>query len=288
LAACSGGGGGAKKPSGPATTAISASSESTTTMAPVSHSINHAVYYAGFSLNLGEATLHSTDTGGRVVDIVTAFGNEGSDPTAFSATLDLASAGSHYQPDDRSAKLPTVAGQAQSSGNLSFDVDDKFTFADAILTIGQASHEQVVLPLGAGGTLVDLAPKTFALTGTASTGPLKLDVKGGLLRTDNPKDHLEAEKGKRFLSISFDVTDTTGVPGGYAFTHDNVALKLSDGTQLVPDDGPIELLNPNSTLRAQTVRFTVPAPGAGSYQLVLIDDTAAPHTTSAIALTVPA
>lgn len=289
LSAC--GGTRSKRPV-PVVTTTTAAGASTTTLPPVTQAVNHAVYYAGFKLGLGTATLHTNDFGTRVVDIATTVGNEGTDPETFGSTLDLFAAGKHYSPDDVGTKLPTVAGQAQTNGNISFDVDDKFAFGDAVLTIGHPSHEQVVLPLGAptagGGVSIDLAPATFAVTGTASTGPLRLTVSDVVLRADNPKDHLEAEKGKRFLSITFDVTDTSGFPAGYAFTHENVALKLPDGTQLAPDDGPIQLLNPNSTLSGQTARFTVPAPGRGSYQVVLIDDIAAPHTTSAIPITVPA
>src|SRR5258708_687485 len=188
VAACSGGSG-SKRATAPATTSATDATQSSTTIAPVTHTVNHTVYYAGFRLGMSVATLRSTDAGNRVLDIATTFSNDGTDPGAFEASVDLASAGNHYRLDQVATKLPNVSGQAQASGNLTFDVDDKFVLSDAVLTIGPPSHAQVVLPLGAAGALADLAPATFALSGTASTGPLRLDVKSGLPRADNPQDH---------------------------------------------------------------------------------------------------
>lgn len=234
--------------------------------------IDQTVWFGGFKLTLGNASLLTEDA--RIfVDIDTLFENQGTSSATLNATLNLSSGLDNYQPDLARQDLPEVPGLTTGSGTLSFDVDGEFSFDDAILTIGNAENNQALIPLGTGGTFVDLAPVAVAVKGAATGGELRVRVRGGGLRADIPDRHDQVEAGKRALSLDIDITYRGDRAGGYAFSGNNLALTLPDGTTVAVDDGPIELLRAGTTLPDQQVRFIVRDPAAGTYELVVIDDT---------------
>jgi hypothetical protein len=287
LAACSGGSA-SHKANGPSSTSSTTSAAaSATPIAGTTHQLGQNVYFGGFRVSLGTARLHSTAAGGLVVDIDAVFFNEGTDRAALIASFDLASAASHYQVDDALTTVPTVAGGGASGGTVSFAVDNRFTFDDAVLTIGRTTQEQAVVPFGVQSQLVDLAPTSFAASGAASVGPLKVQLTGGMLRADLPTKHEQAGKGQRFLTVTFDATDTSSSAGGFSLTNGNLGLRLASGAPLAPVDGPVVVINPTATLRALHVAFLVAAPGNGAYQFVVTEQSGSSHATSTVGITVP-
>jgi hypothetical protein len=233
--------------------------------------VNKTVWFAGFQMTVKTAAL-TTDpgTGGKTVALAVTFTNQGPTPVRFDGLIDLGSGGSHYKFDPTT--LPNVPGGSSHDDTLRFDVDDTFKLADATLTVGQPGHHQAIIPLGANGRLVDLAPVTLGLSGTVSAGALKVTVNGGEVRSDVPGDHVELDQGQAALALSVDIH--YGGNNNYAFAHGNFALVLPNGTQVAVSSGPIEALTPDETKTNATVRFIIPAPVNGTYQLILRDPTA--------------
>jgi len=266
LSACGGGGDG---------DASGSPTQETTPTAGLSGdtvTLDKTVWFGGFKLTLGTAELVVGDGIPRV-DIDTLFANEGTNNATLNATLNLSSGGNHYQPERGTQELPEVPGKTEGRGTLSFAVDEAFSFDDAVLTIGNPANNQAVVPFGSTGDLVDLAPETVEVAGAATGGELRITARAGELRADIPEKHDQVEAGRLALTIDFDITYIGDHAGGYPFGRDNLALTLPDGTTVAVDDGPIELLRAGTTLPDQQVRFTVRAPVAGTYKLIVIDDT---------------
>jgi len=248
----------------------SSTGTATTTSSPAT-TANKTVWFAGFQLTVKTAALNTdADTGGRSVALAITFTNQGPTPVRFDGLIDLGSGGSHYKYGP--STLPTVPGGSSHDDTLTFDVDDTFKLADATLTVGQPGHHQAIIPFGANGRLVDLAPVTLGLSGTVSAGGLKVTVNGGEVRSDVPGDHVELDQSQASLALSVDIH--YGGTNSYAFGHGNFALVLPNGTEVAVSSGPIEALTPDETKTNATVRFIIPEPVNGTYQLILRDPTA--------------
>ncbi len=273
LAACSGGD---EEPSAGPTAGTGATGPTATATptpevaTPTSVSVDGEFWFAGFHVSVGDATF---DPAERTVSIEAMFENLGSIPAVFDGTPSLASGGAFYEPSF-DQDLPNVPGLATGAGAFVFDVDEVFTFDDAVLTIGLAENNQAVIPLGGTGEAVTLEPRSLQLEGETRAGALGIALTGGELRADVPETHQQIERGSLALTLDFDVSNMGSYEGGFAFAFgNNLALELPDGTTIAAGDGPIELLRLGTTLPDQRVRFTVPDPPEGRYALVLIDDT---------------
>jgi hypothetical protein len=247
----------------------------TTTTAPPAvkttvRTLNKTVWFAGFKLTVKTAALKTDpDSGAGTVDLAITFNNQGTDPVRFDGQVDLGWGGSTDKFD--STTLPTVAAGDSSDATLTFSVDDLFAFDNATLTIGATGHHQAVVPLGSKGQLIDLAPIRVGLNGSVTAGNLKATVTGGELRADVAKSHLELDRGKEALFLSTDIA-WSGT-GSSTLGRNNFVLVLPNGSQLTADEAPIDVLNPGATRSNGTVRFTVPQPASGSYQLIVRDPT---------------
>ena len=80
------------------------------------------------------------------------------------------------------------------------------------------------------------------------------------------------------MSVTYDVAYKGAFSGGFAFTTANLGLTLPDGTTIAArTDGhsaPAVVVEPNDVVTGLTSRFEVPAPGAGTYRLVVRDGAA--------------
>jgi hypothetical protein len=233
--------------------------------------INKVVWFAGFKLAVKAATLKTdADSGTGTVDLAVTFNNEGSDPVRFDGQINLHWGGNTDKFDI--ATLPTVPPGASSDATLTFSVDNRFTFDGALVTVGAPDHHQAVIPLGATGSFVNLAPVAISVTGPVSAGSLKANVTGGELRADVERSHLELDRTQEALFVSFDINWSGN--GNYALSRNNFALLLPTGSQVTADEAPIDVLNPGATRTNGTVRFTVPEPASGFYAFLVRDPTA--------------
>jgi len=280
LAGCSGGSGQGQATS---TTSPLAALGASGTIKPAVRPVNKSVWFAGFKITMGAATLHQVASGSRRVDIDATFANEGSDQVSIGAPLELVSGGQHYQIDAATAQLPQVPGKSTATGLLSFDVGQDFSLDDAVVTFGRPAHQQATVPLGSAGRLVTLQPVPLKVGGSVASGVFKLDLTGGEIRSDSLRNYVEADTGKRFLSVAFNLSSTKSEN----FSGANLALQWPDGTTVAPDDAPVVIVDPGPGQQNQTARFTVTDPPTGTYNLALIDDSVTPNVRATLAVPVP-
>ena len=234
--------------------------------------VGKEAWFAGFHVTLGTATLE-TKNGRGTVKIETTLENTGEDGARLDATIRLASGG-ETATEGFDNDVPSVDGLASGKGLLSFRVKDTFTFDDAVLTLGLPTNQQAVLPLkGGADTTIALEPLALTLSGSGKADTLKLDVTGGEIRADQPWSHGQMKKGTLVLTVRYSATFDSGFAGGFAFTGENVGLKLPDGTTVgVIQDGlsqSVELLAPHGTKKDLLSRFEVSDPSEGTYVLIV-------------------
>jgi hypothetical protein len=275
VAACGGSAGAAVPPSSAPVT--EAPGEATATPKPTptvtTVQVDQEAWFAGFHITFGAATAEITQGRGGSVTIEAKFENTGSDDARLDATLNLASAGETAR-EGMLMDLPRVPGGTSGKGAFAFDVEDSFTFDDAVLTLGLPDNQQAVVPLTAmAGTAVTQEPITLTLSGTGKAGDLQLDLAGGEVRADSPWSHGQMAKGTLVVTIDYSATFNSDFAGGFAFTGENVALRLPDGTTVgVIQDGrsqSIELLSPKATTKHLFSRFEIEDPAAGDYVLLV-------------------
>ena len=282
LAACGGTATGATTTTAPADVPASAApaepttapdATTATTTATTTVQVDGEAWFAGFHLTFGTATAEVTPNRGGTVTIDTMFENSGDEDATLDATLNLASAGENAR-DALEMDIPRVPGGLSAKGLLAFAVEDTFTFDDAVLTLGRAGNQQAVVPLTAmAGEAVTLAPVAITATGSGQAGDIRIDLDGGELRADSPWSHGQMEEGSFVLTMTYSATFDSGFAGGFAFTAENVALRLPDGTTVgVIQDGrsqSIELIGPNSTVKDLFSRFEIDDPAAGAYTFLV-------------------
>ena len=278
LTACSGGG--SSDGSAVPTTAAPGAG---VTIKPATHPINQSVWFAGFKITFGTATLHQTGAVSRKVDVDVHLDNEGPTTQTLQAPFDIDSAGEQFRLNALTTDLHGIAGKGTGTGLLSFDVDTKFSFNDAVIVVGRPSHQQATVPLGSTGKLITLEPAPLQVGGSVTSGIFKLDLTGGDIRSDSITDYVEAGTGERFLELTFNLSTTKS----QNFSPANLMLQRPDGAGVKPDDAPVVILDPGPAQQNQSARFTVKDPPSGSYGLVLIDDSVNPNVRSTLTFTIP-
>jgi hypothetical protein len=170
--------------------------------------------------------------------------------------------------------IPSVPGGTSSDGLFAFAVDETFTFDDAVLTLGRSGNQQAIVPLTpAAGEARTLEPVEVEVSGSAQADTLALELRTGELRADQPWNHGQMEEGSFVLTLTYDATFDSDFAGGFAFTDENVALTLPDGTSVSTiQDGrsqSIELIGTASTMKDLFSRFEIDDPASGDYVLLV-------------------
>lgn len=242
--------------------------------------IGKSVYFGGFVLTVNSVA-YTPGGDSPQVSIDVLYANKGRTPAPFglgTSGFDLASGDHHYEVANSSPDMPIVPGQAQNVGKLVFDVDSAFSLDTAVLTVGDASMVQSVIPLGGTGALVDNAPQQLNVDSSASAGPLTVKITGGELRADLPLTFQQVDNGKRELLLNFDASNASSRPAPYGTLvtgFSNFSLKEPSGNSIVAYSNgdpygaaPTVTVDPGQTKHAYVV-FTVDAPTAGDYVLTV-------------------
>ena len=286
VAACGGGAAAAARPSVEAPAATDAATTpvdpGTPTKAPSTATVTTVdvakeAWFAGFHITFETATA-KMKSGRGTVEIEATFENTGDDSSRLNATISLVSAGETAR-EGITQDIPSVPGGGSNKGVFAFDVDDTFTFDDAVLTLGQSAIQKAVIPLkGGADQAVSLEPVKVTVSGSGKAGDLRIDLAGGEYRADSPWKHGQQKKGTLVLTIDYSATFNSGFAGGFAFTGENAALKLPDGTTTgAIQDGQSqsnELIGPNSTKKNLFSRFEIEDPAAGNYVFLVKEGSA--------------
>jgi hypothetical protein len=231
-AAACGGGGASQGSAGVAGTGHDtvAPSSTTATVRERTVGVDKSFWFAGFRVTVKTAALGNGQGqyGGQpspAVSITANFENTGADRKHFDAELTLQSAGRNHFDIGEGQDLPEVPGGANQDGRIVILVDPSFKFDDAVMVVGKADTNQAQVPLGKVGSLVALEPETVPITGTVSSDPFDITLRGGELRADDPHYYREIEPGRRALKINY----TAGPTQCPVITYD-LSLVLPDGT----------------------------------------------------------
>ena len=229
--------------------------------------VDKALWFAGFKVTVATATLGEvrSSAGGSpqpVVTIAATFENLGEDRARFDDELVLQSRGrSHFRPGPGN-EVPEVPSGASAQGTVEIVVDPTFRFDDAVLVVGGAGVNQARVPLGRSGALAAHEPRPVAVSGRLETPALTVDLRGGELRSDQPRRHRQAVSGRRVLVVNFNQT-VAGCRRYFSTLTYNLDLVRPDGTTANAEDtGDFDQAD-------NFVVFLVADPPAGNYTLRL-------------------
>ncbi len=195
LAACNSGGGG-ETPMVVETEELEGEATRTPTAEDESVQVDESYWHAGFKVTLGEARLTGGDSGMLGMEIDVVFENLSDADATPNSTLVLQSGGQNYTESTLDQEIPQVPGGLSSNGLITFEVDEAFSFDDAVLVVGLSSNNQAMVPLTlAAGELVSLEPQEIAASGSATAGALTVTLSGVEVRADMAENHEEEEEG---------------------------------------------------------------------------------------------
>lgn len=230
------------------------------------------VWYAGLVLHLDLATAQ-LDSRGGTVDVAFRIDNPTDEDGDLDAKITLVVAGNRIVPT-RESHVPTTPAGATSLGLLTFELQGIASAADGVLQIGgDPDHVAIVPFLPASGDPVTFQPIEKALKGSGAAGAIEVTLRHAQLRWDLPDWNQELAATLGALTITYDVANHDDFSGGFAFTGDNIQLKLPNGKLIdARPDGhsqSIELIGPNATKRALFSRFEIPSNAKGKFTLIV-------------------
>jgi hypothetical protein len=264
LAAC----GDASTPTGASTVAITPEPTPVTTV----YELGSQVWYEGLVLTFDRVTATLDERGG-LVDVLVGVANPGTDSDDLSGKIALVVGGTRIEPT-RDSNIPDVPGGGSVAAVLTYELQAIPSIEDAVIQVGASPLHIARVPMTPGaGALVSYEPEALALAGSATAASLKITLRGGLLRSDLPDWWQELDAGLEALTLTYDVTYTGDFAGGLAFTGDNVALRLPDGSIIAARrDGhsqSVELIGSHKTKKGLFSRFEIPTKLTGSFALLV-------------------
>jgi hypothetical protein len=230
------------------------------------------VWYEGLVLHVGQATT-VLDARGGTIEVYATIENPEPEPSSLDAAITLAVGGTRVEPT-RDSQVPTIPGGESRLALFTFELQEIASAADAVLEIGAAPLHVAKVPFtAAAGEPVVFRPIDVELGGSGAAGELRLALKRAVVRWDLPdwSEQLPAET--RAITVTYDATYTGSFSGGFAFTGENVALRLPGGDVVeARRDGhsqSVELIGARKTKAGLFSRFEIPAGATGEFALLV-------------------
>ena len=241
----------------------------------ITYQLNATVWYEGLLVHVDSAAA-TLDQRGGPVEVRLRLENPGDDDSDLSARILLqvdAGAAPPVAPT-RDSRVPTVPAKGIVGAVMTYDLQGVASVAGAVIHIGEAPNHVALIPLtAAGGAPETFEPVAVAVSGRGDAADLRITLRTGEIRWDLPDWSLELPSDVEALTLTYDVTYLGNFTGGFAFTGNNVALKLPDGKIVeARRDGhsqSIELIGAGSTKRALFTRFEVPSGLTGKFALLV-------------------
>ena len=240
--------------------------------ATTTYKLDTDVWYEGLVLHMDLATT-VLDARGGTVDIAFRIENPGDQPSDLDAEMTLVAAGNRIAPT-RESHIPTTPAGETSLALLTFELQEIDSAEDGLLEIGADPDHIAKVPFGpAGGKAITFKPIQLKVSGTTTASDLRISLKRGVIRWDLPDWSQELTEDRRALTLTYDVTYSGSFPGGFAFTGDNVGLRLPNGKTIgTRADGhsqSAELIGRGKTKRGLISRFEIPMGMTGKFGLVV-------------------
>ena len=238
------------------------------------YQLGTTAWYAGLVLHVDSATATLDERGGPVV-VALRLDNPGTDQAQLNGKVWLVVNGERIEAS-RDSKVPTVPAAGSAGAALTYELQGIRSVDDAVIEIGDAPLHVVKIPLTAGaGEVVLFEPRELDVSDARpeTAGNLRIVLRKALLRWDLPDWLEELDADLAALTLTYDVTYVGDFAGGFAFTGDNVQLRLPDGTRVhARPDGhsqSIELIGSRKTKKGLFSRFEIPAGTTGDFALVV-------------------
>jgi len=238
------------------------------------YELGTTVWYEGLVLHFDRATAILDDRGGPV-DVSVRVQNDGPDPVDLGAPIVLIVEGRPVEPT-RESRVATVPAGGQVGAVMTYELQGVTSVDDAVVQVGLDPQHLARVPLtAAGGEPVVFQPVDFDLAGTGTAGDLRINLRQGELRWDLPDWSQELAADRQALTLTYDVTYVGEFAGGFAFTGDNVYLRLPDESIVNPRrDGhsqSVELIAATRTKDGLFSRFEIPAGMTGKFALFVVN-----------------
>jgi len=164
------------------------------------------------------------------------------------------------------SSLDDLPAGGSGQGDITFQIPSGFDATRAVLTVGDPTVQQVVIPFAAPSRSRLLMPTAIRALGSAVLGPDKVTLTSGVLRFDNPTTQEQADAGHAIADFSYNFTCGESNPceiDGSAFL-----LAVPNGTSVQTTDGT-GLYSIASGATSDDLglyfEFPYPARGSGSY-----------------------
>ncbi|HJP88942.1 MAG TPA: hypothetical protein VJ850_07915 [Candidatus Limnocylindrales bacterium] len=246
------------------------------TAAVKTYQLGTTVWYEGLKIEVVSVTA-TLDQRGGPVEVLLHLENATTEDSSLDGPVSLLIGTVRADPV-RDSTVPDMPAGATGAATLSYELQGISSIDKAVLEIGSGPLHVARVPLTSeAGSAIVLEPQEIALTGNGTSGTLKLTIHKGELRWDLPDWSQELDASLQALTITYDATYSGDFSGGFAFTGDNVALKLPDGTVVrARRDGhsqSVELIGAKKTKKGLTSRFEIPAGLTGTFALLVRNGT---------------
>jgi hypothetical protein len=240
------------------------------------YELGATIWYEGLLVHVDNAVATLDERGGPV-EVRLRIENPGDEEGELNGRIVLlvdATADAPPVEPTRESKVPTIPTHGMAGAVMTYELQGIASVDKAVVLIGESLQHVGRVPLtAAGGELVDLEPVPFDVSGVATAGDLRVTLRRGLLRWDLPDWSQELAAGLDAIILTYDVTYRGNFTGGFAFTGDNVRLRLPNGSVIGPRrDGhsqSIELIGAGSTKRGLFSRFEIPSGMTGRFSLIV-------------------
>jgi len=249
------------------------------------YTLGATVWYEGLIVHVDTATATLDERGGPV-ELKLRLENPTSDVGELDGPIQLVLGTTVVAPNDDSS-VPLVPPNGSMPATLTYDLQGITSVDLAAIEIGKAPDHIGRVPFTSrAGAVASFEPQAFALKGSGAAADLKLSLHHADLRWDLPDWSQELDANVAALTLTYDATYLGTFSGGFAFTGDNVALRLPNGTIVQPrQDGhsqSIELIGARKTKKGLFTRFEIPSGMSGKFALLVQNGS----TTKAITFTI--
>lgn len=236
------------------------------------YALGATAWYEGLLVHVDRAVA-TLDQRGGLVEVLLRVENPGIEPADLNGPILLLVDDAPVEPT-RESRVPTVPANGIVGALMTYELQGIPSVDGASVQVGEDPQHVARVPLLATtGDPILLEPVTLAVSGAASAVDLRIRLRAGVLRWDLPDWSQELVAGLQALTLTYDVTYTGDFAGGFAFTRDNVALRLPDGSIVKPRrDGhsqSVELIGAKRTKTGLFSRFEIPTGTTGQLRLLV-------------------
>ena len=234
------------------------------------YELGTTVWYEGLVLRFDRATAILDDRGGPV-EVIIRVQNDAVDPVDLNAPIRFLVAGQTIEPT-RESRVATVPAGGQVGAVMTYELQGISSVDEAVVQVGLDPQHLALVPLTpAAGEPVVFQPVELDLKGTGTAGDLRINLRHGMVRWDLPDWSQELAADLQALTLTYNVSYLGEFAGGFAFTGENVYLRLPDNSIVNPRrDGhsqSVELIAAQKTKDGLFSRFEIPAGMTGKFAL---------------------